>query len=118
MNNRYQFIERCTPHLIFNVNSPFIESQPERGMACLIILNRRGTRIILNRRRTRHLGNLTELSSHRVLTQSEIDKIDAFHRKELRRVLNIIRYPVRISYKSLFKKCDEKHLYNFITERR
>ena len=51
------------------------------------------------------------------LTQSEINKLDAFHRKQLRKVLNIY-YPVKISNRSLYEKCHEKPLSIFITESR
>ena len=44
-------------------------------------------------------------------------KLDAFHRKQLRRVINI-RYPVKISNKSLYKICNEKPLSTTITESR
>ena len=43
------------------------------------------------------------------LTQTEEEKLNAFHRKQLKRVLNI-KYPTRITNKSLYKKCQEKPL--------
>ena len=51
------------------------------------------------------------------LTQAEMNKLDAFHRKQLRKVLNIY-YPVKISNKSLYKVCKEKPLSIFIIESR
>ena len=41
------------------------------------------------------------------LAQTEQNKLDAFHRKQLRKVLNIY-YPTKISNKTLYKKCNEK----------
>ena len=43
------------------------------------------------------------------LAQTELNKLDAFHRKQLRKVLNIY-YPTKISNKTLYKKCNEKPL--------
>ena len=40
------------------------------------------------------------------LAQTELNKLDAFHRKQLRKVLNIY-YPTKISNKTLYKKCNE-----------
>ena len=40
------------------------------------------------------------------LTQTEEEKLNAFHRKQLRRILNI-KYPIKITNKSLYKKCQE-----------
>ena len=40
------------------------------------------------------------------LTKTDEEKLDSFHRKQLRRVLGI-RYPTKISNKSLYKKCDQ-----------
>ena len=43
------------------------------------------------------------------LTKSEANKIDAFHRKQLRRLLGI-RYPTKITNTNLYKKCQETPL--------
>ena len=51
------------------------------------------------------------------MTQTELNKLDAFHRKQLRKVLNIY-YPTQISNKTLYKKCNEKPLSNHILESR
>ncbi|KAK3744074.1 hypothetical protein RRG08_018703 [Elysia crispata] len=40
------------------------------------------------------------------LTKTDEEKLDSFHRKQLRRVLGI-RYPTKISNKSLYKKCEQ-----------
>ena len=42
---------------------------------------------------------------------------DAFHRKQLRKVLNIY-YPTKISNKTLYKKCNEKPLSTYILKSR
>ena len=51
------------------------------------------------------------------LAQTELNKLDAFHRKQLRKVLNIY-YPTKISNKTLYKKCNEKplstHIYKVV----
>ena len=41
------------------------------------------------------------------LTLTEEEKINAFHRKQLKKVLTIT-FPVKITNKSLYKKCQEK----------
>ena len=51
------------------------------------------------------------------LTQTEEEKINAFHRKQLKKVLNI-RYPEKITNKSLYKVCNEKPLSITILESR
>ena len=51
------------------------------------------------------------------LAQTELNKLDAFHRKQLRKVLNIY-YPTKISNKTLYKKCNEKPLSTHILESR
>ena len=43
------------------------------------------------------------------LNLTEEEKINAFHRKQLKKVLNI-KFPVKITNKSLYKKCQEKPL--------
>ena len=43
------------------------------------------------------------------LTLTEEEKINAFHRKQLKKVLNI-KFPVKITNNSLYKKCQEKPL--------
>ena len=43
------------------------------------------------------------------LTQSEEDRLDTFHRKQLRKILNI-HYPTKIKNTSLYKKCQETPL--------
>ena len=43
------------------------------------------------------------------LTLTEEEKINAFHRKQLKKVLNN-KFPVKITNKSLYKKCQEKPL--------
>ena len=40
------------------------------------------------------------------LTKTDEEKLDSFHRKQLRRVLGI-RYPTKISNKSLCKRCEQ-----------
>ena len=49
------------------------------------------------------------------LAQTELNKLDAFHRKQLRKVLNIY-YPTKISNKTFYKKCNEKPLCTHILE--
>ena len=49
------------------------------------------------------------------LAQTELNKLDAFHRKQLRKVLNIY-YPTRFSNKTLCKKWNEKPLSTHILE--
>ena len=51
------------------------------------------------------------------LTKTEENKLDAFHRKHLRRVLGI-HYPTKISNKSLYKKCKETPISTQILETR
>ena len=51
------------------------------------------------------------------LAQTELNKLDAFHRKQLRKVLNIY-YPTKISNKTLHKKCYENLLSTHILESR
>ena len=51
------------------------------------------------------------------LTKAEASKLDAFHRKQLRQVLNI-RYPTKITNKSLYKICNERPLTIHIIESR
>ena len=51
------------------------------------------------------------------LAQTELNKLDAFHRKQLRKVVNIY-YPTKISNKTLYKKCNEKPLSTHILESR
>ena len=43
------------------------------------------------------------------LTLTEEEKINAFHQKQLKKVLNI-KFPVKVTNKSLYKKCQEKPL--------
>ncbi|GFR91222.1 hypothetical protein ElyMa_000838100 [Elysia marginata] len=40
------------------------------------------------------------------LTKTDVEKLESFHRKQLRRVLGI-RYPTKISNKSLYKECEQ-----------
>ena len=49
------------------------------------------------------------------LAQTELNKLDAFHREQLRKVLNIY-YPTKISNKTLYKKCNEKPISTHILE--
>ena len=58
---------------------------------------------------------LTYNCSTWALTQTEEKQLDAFHRKQLKRVLGI-RYPVRITNKSLYKQCEEQPLSIYILE--
>ena len=51
------------------------------------------------------------------LTNTEEEKINAFHRKQLRKILNI-KYPVKITNRSLYNKCKEKPLSLQILEAR
>ena len=51
------------------------------------------------------------------MAQTELNKLDAFHRKQLRKVLNIY-YPTKISNKTLYKKCNKKPLSTHILESR
>ena len=51
------------------------------------------------------------------LTKTQEEKINAFHRRQLRRILNI-RYPIKISNRSLYRKCLEKPLSIQITSAR
>ncbi|GFS20409.1 endonuclease-reverse transcriptase [Elysia marginata] len=49
------------------------------------------------------------------LTQSQEERLNAFHRKHLKKVLNI-KYPVKITNSSLYNKCNERPLSIFILE--
>ena len=49
------------------------------------------------------------------MAQTELNKLDAFHRKQLRKVLNIY-YPTK--FPTLYKKCNEKPLSTHILESR
>ena len=51
------------------------------------------------------------------LTQAEANKLDTFHRKQLRNILDI-HYPTLISNKSLYKTCNETPLSAQIVESR
>ena len=51
------------------------------------------------------------------LAQAELNRLDAFHRKQLRKILNIY-YPTKISNKTLYKKCNIKPLSTNILESR
>ena len=51
------------------------------------------------------------------MTKTEEQKLDSFHRRQLRRVLNIV-YPTKISNKSLYRKCKETNLSIQILESR
>ena len=51
------------------------------------------------------------------LAQTELNKLDTFHRKQLRKVLNMY-YPTKISNKTLYKKCNEKPISTHILESR
>ena len=51
------------------------------------------------------------------LAQTDLNKLDAFHRKQLRKVLNIY-YPTKISNKTLYNKCNEKPPSTHILESR
>ncbi|GFS05213.1 endonuclease-reverse transcriptase [Elysia marginata] len=50
-------------------------------------------------------------------TQSQEERLNAFHRKKLKKVLNI-KYPVKITNSSLYNKCNERPLSIFIHESR
>ncbi|GFS15240.1 hypothetical protein ElyMa_006766300 [Elysia marginata] len=50
-------------------------------------------------------------------TQSQEERLNAFHRKQLKKVLNI-KYPVKITNSSLYNKCNERTLSIFILESR
>ena len=62
-------------------------------------------------------SNLTYNCATWALAQTELNKLDAFHQKQLRKVLNIF-YPTNISNKTLYKKCNEKPLSTHILESR
>ncbi|GFR95291.1 endonuclease-reverse transcriptase [Elysia marginata] len=51
------------------------------------------------------------------LTHTEEEKLNAFHRKQLKKILNI-KFPVKITNKSLYKNCQEKPLSLQILESR
>lgn len=51
------------------------------------------------------------------LTKTDEDKLDAFHRKQLRKMLGI-HYPVKITNDSLYKKCNESPVSIQILEAR
>ncbi|GFS17889.1 hypothetical protein ElyMa_004994000 [Elysia marginata] len=51
------------------------------------------------------------------LTQSQEERLNAFHRKQLKKVLNI-KYHVKITNSSLYNKCNERPLSIFILESR
>ena len=48
----------------------------------------------------------TERVNHQPLEGREEEKLNAFHRQQLRKILNI-KYPVKITNSSLYKKCNE-----------
>ncbi|GFS04723.1 hypothetical protein ElyMa_004664100 [Elysia marginata] len=50
-------------------------------------------------------------------TQSQEERLNAFHRKQLKKVLNI-KYPVKITNSSLYNKCNKRPLSIFILESR
>ena len=60
---------------------------------------------------------LTYNCSTWALTQAEEKKLDAFHRKQLKRVVGI-RYPVKITNKALCKQCNERPLSLYVLENR
>ena len=49
------------------------------------------------------------------LTKTEEEKLNAFHRKQLKKILNI-KYPTKITNKSLYKVCKDKPISITITE--
>ncbi|GFR90838.1 hypothetical protein ElyMa_006159800 [Elysia marginata] len=51
------------------------------------------------------------------LTQSQEERLNAFHRKQLKKALNI-KYPVKITNSSLYNKCNKRPLSIFILESR
>ena len=51
------------------------------------------------------------------LTQAEEKKLDAFHKKQLKRVVEI-RYPVKTTNKALYKQCNERPLSLYVLETR
>ena len=51
------------------------------------------------------------------MTKNQEEHLDAFHRKQLRKVLGI-RYPTKISNSSLYKKTEETRLSTTIREAR
>ena len=51
------------------------------------------------------------------LTRSDEERLDRFHRKQLKKVLNI-RYPTKITNTALYKKCNERPLSLQILEAR
>ncbi|GFS21075.1 endonuclease-reverse transcriptase [Elysia marginata] len=60
---------------------------------------------------------LTYNCSTWALTQAEEKKLDAFHRKLLKRVFGI-RYPVKTTIKALYKQCNERPLSLYVLENR
>ncbi|GFS15030.1 endonuclease-reverse transcriptase [Elysia marginata] len=50
-------------------------------------------------------------------TQSQDERLNAFHRKQLKKVLNI-KYPVKITNSFLYNKCNGRPLSTFILESR
>ena len=60
---------------------------------------------------------LTYNSGTWALTQTEEERLNAFHRQQLRKILNI-KYPVKITNSSLYKKCEERPLSIFMLESR
>ena len=60
---------------------------------------------------------LTYNCSTWALTQAEEKKLDAFHRKQLKRVVGI-RYPVKITNKALYKQCNKRPLSVYVLENR
>lgn len=76
---------------------------------------RRSTKVKLYRALVKSI--LTYNCETWAMTKSEENRIDTFHRKQLRLILNI-RYPTKITNESLYKKCQEKPLSLQITERR
>ena len=51
------------------------------------------------------------------MTKTEEEKLNAFHRQQLRKILNI-KYPVKITSSSLYEKCNECHLSITLLESR
>ena len=60
---------------------------------------------------------LTYNCSTWALTQAEEKKLNAFHRKQLKRVVGI-RYPVKITNKALYKQCNERPLSLYVLKNR
>ena len=116
-----RFFFYCKPQLVFMVH---VERRKRLSNAALTkLLNvwikgdkiKRKTKLKLYRSLVKSI--LVYNCGTWALTKSEEEKLNAFHRKQLRKVLNI-KYPVKITNSSLYNKCEEHPLSIYILENR